>query len=81
MEEQQFEKLTLANKARVVWENGKFLESIISYYNYKINLYSLHHKFVEVYCRRADNEIVKISMASEKDMKKYISRIVISNIF
>lgn len=78
MDEKQFERLSLDNKARIVWENGKFVESINSYYHYRINLYSLHHRFIEVYYHRSDDQIVKISMAGDKDLKKYLSRIVLN---
>lgn len=77
MEEQQFQRLSLDNKAKILWENGKFVESINSYYNYRINLYALHNKFVEVYYHKGEEAIVKITMASERDLKKYLLRIIL----
>ena len=69
-----FDNSSLEDKAKFVWENALFIESIL-HYNQRINLYSLNKEFIEVYYQPFTNDIVRISFATEQDLKKYISAI------
>ncbi|HCW06658.1 MAG TPA: hypothetical protein DGG95_04750 [Cytophagales bacterium] len=63
--------------AERIWNNGCFLIAI-DYYGYKISLYSLGTDFYEIFYNPRTNEIEKISLATEDDLKKYLNRISIS---
>jgi hypothetical protein len=73
-----FENLSLEEKAKIACDEGIYMESI-TYYNATVNLYSWNKVFIEVYYHPATNEIERISIATDQDMNKYISRIDIKD--
>jgi len=73
------ESLQLNDKAELLWEYGHYLDSINDL-GFKINLYSLGHKFVEVFYKISSNDIEKIVVAYDRDLEKYLSKIV-SDVF
>ena len=76
MEEGKFNRLSLDDRAKLLWERGDFVESI-TYYNYSLILYSLNRQFVELFYDRNSQAILWISLANEYDMKKYLNKIEI----
>lgn len=74
MDKIQFENLSLEDKAKLVWEEGTYVETL-EYYNAKINLHSIGSVFIEVYYNVSTNEIEKISIADDVEMKKYLNNI------
>lgn len=69
-----FVVLSLNDRAQILWDQGKYLETI-EYYGYRVNLYALANFFVEVYYSPVTQSIDKIDVAYENDLKKYISMI------
>jgi hypothetical protein len=69
-----FESMPLDLRAQVVWNQATFIESIV-YYNQRVNLYSLKKSFVEVFYDAQKNEISRITLATDQDLKKYIANI------
>jgi hypothetical protein len=76
MDEGSFNRLSLDDRAKLLWEKGKFVESV-TYYNYCLILYSLNREFVELFYDKSSQSILWISFANEYDMKKYLNKIEI----
>lgn len=74
MEEGKFNRLSLCERANLVWRNGKFVDSVI-YNNYCLMLYSVNRQFIELYIDLQENNIVWISLANEFDLAKYLAGI------
>lgn len=74
MDPARFNRLTLTERAHVVWEKGQFVDSVL-YKNYCLMLYSVNREFVELCLDLHSQSIVWISLASEYDLAKYLSRI------
>lgn len=74
MEEAKFNRLSIAERASLVWQRGQFADSIICN-NYCLMLYSLNRQFVELYFDLKTQSIVCISLANEHDLAKYLEDI------
>lgn len=74
-----FNYLTLRDKALIVDEFADLLTSI-EYYDDRIHLYSLNVHFLEVYQNIDTQQIYRISIASYKELDKYLSRIIIGSL-
>jgi hypothetical protein len=72
-----FDNLSREEKAYLLKENGVLIDSIKTF-EANILLYSLNKEFVEVCCEPATNTILRIKIASEKDLSKYLHRITLS---
>lgn len=79
MKAARFNELTLVDKAWLVSEFGDLLVSI-EYYDYRIFLFSLNSHFIEMFQNIDSRQIEKISVASYKDLDKYLSRILIGSL-
>ena len=79
MKAARFNELTLVDKAWLVSEFGDLLVSI-EYYDYRIFLFSLNAHFIEMFQNIDSRQIEKISVASYKDLDKYLSRILIGSL-
>jgi hypothetical protein len=77
MEEGKFNRLSLAERADLVWRDGKFADSVLCA-NYCLMLYSLNCQFVEVYVDLHNQSIVSINLANEYDLSKYLEDIHIT---
>ena len=77
MEEGKFNRLSLAERADLVWRDGTFADSLLCN-NYCLMLYSLNRQFVEVYVDLLSQSIVSINLANEYDLSKYLEDIHIS---
>ena len=64
-----YKLLTIGGKADILWQQGTFLQEIIEYGKYRINIYELHKFFVGVYYSVKDNRIEKIEVL-ETDFKQ-----------
>ena len=70
----RFKKLTLNECANLLWKEGKFLTTS-TYYNRKVNLYSMNGHFVEVWYDVAGNLIEKIIPMSKPNLfRKYLEQ-------
>ena len=69
-----FDNSSLEDKAKFVWDNAVFIESL-DYYNCRIDLYALGKQFIEVYHSPNTNNIERITFAADHDLKKYTSGI------
>lgn len=74
MDEAKFNRLTITERADVVWEKGQFVDSAL-YKNYCLMLYSVNRQFVELYLDLHTQSIVWISLANEHDLDKYLTDI------
>lgn len=79
MKAARFNELTLVDKAWLVSEFGDLLVSI-EYYDYRIFLFSLNSHLIEMFQNIDSRQIEKISVASYKDLDKYLSRILIGSL-
>lgn len=79
MKAARFNELTLVDKAWLVSEFGELLVSI-EYYDYRIFLFSLNSHLIEMFQNIDSRQIEKISVASYKDLDKYLSRILIGSL-
>jgi hypothetical protein len=79
----EFEMLSLEQKAKMIWDNGMYLETI-SYYSHLVNIYALNrimnYYYAEVYFDPVENSIVKIQLIDEIDLNKFIVGIDIKDI-
>ena len=74
MNNSNFENLSLNERAELVFKYAKFLTTA-SYYNHRINLYSLKGSFVEVWYDVFNNEVEKIIPMSKPNLfKEYVKR-------
>ena len=76
MEEGKFNRLSLAERSNIVWQNGKFVDSVICN-NYCLMLYSVERQFVELFLDLKTHSIVWISLANDHDLAKYLEDIKI----
>ena len=74
MENGKFDRLSLHERANLVWLRGQFVDSVI-YNNYCLLLYSVNRQFVELYIDLRTHNIVWISLANEYDLAKYLDGI------
>jgi hypothetical protein len=79
MQQVRFNELPLTDKALLIAEFGKYLESI-EFYDYWIHLYSLHSNFIEIYYNINTRQIDKISLVSYNELDKYLNRIIIHGV-
>jgi hypothetical protein len=83
MEKSEFEDLSLNEKARHVWLNGEYLETV-HYEQYLVNIYHFskadNYGFAEVFYNPTADEIEKISLVEKLDLNKFLTRIDISDI-
>lgn len=72
---EDYDKLELNEKAKLLWDKGDFI-SHIEYYNQKICLYTFENFFVEVYYSDDENKIENIKTTTdEKRIKLYLKNI------
>ena len=77
MDEAKFNRLSLAQRADIVWLHGQFADSVLCN-NYCLMLYSFNRQFVEVYVDLVGQSIVSINLANEYDLEKYLDDIHIT---
>lgn len=76
MDEGRFNRLSLGERASIVWQHGKFVDSVICN-NYCLMLYSVNRQFVELFLDLKTHSIVWISLANEFDLAKYLEDVKI----
>jgi len=74
MDEGKFNRLSLAERANIVWCQGTFVDSVMCNH-YCLMLYSVNRQFVELYVDLRTHTIVWISPANEYDLTKYLDGI------
>lgn len=74
MDEAKFNRLSITERAQVVWEKGQFVDSVLCKH-YCLMLYSVNRQFVELYLDLHSQSIVWISLANERDLDKYLNQI------
>lgn len=76
MDEGKFNRLSLAERANIVWRKGKFVDSAICTH-YCLMLYSVDRQFIELTLDLKTHSIVWISLANELDLAKYLDNIIL----
>lgn len=74
-----FNDLPLSMKADLVNDMGIRVLSI-EHYDYRIDLFSIEGVYVEQYENIDMRQIEKITLASHRDLDKYLSRIMITSL-
>lgn len=74
MDEGKFNRLSLGERATIVWKKGKFVDSAICN-SYCLMLYSVDREFVELFLDLKTHSIVWISLANDFDLAKYLEDI------
>ena len=70
----EFEKLTICERANILWKEGKFIAAV-TYDNRKINLYSLNGQFIEMWYDAAGDLIESIIPMSKPELfKEHMSK-------
>jgi len=76
MDAGKFNRLTLTQRADIVWQKGQFVDSVICKH-YCLMLYSVQHQFIELYIDLRSQNIIWISLANEYDLEKFLTQIQI----
>ena len=79
MQTRSFEDLPLALKADLIHGFGRLVLSI-EHYDHRIDLFSLDGIFIEQYENIDTRQIERISVATYRDLDKYLSRIIIGSL-
>ena len=83
MNKDEFEKLSLEEKAYFIWHNGHHLETI-HYACYLVNIYHLNkflnYQFAEVFYNPDHERIDKISLVDKIDLNKFLTEIDITDL-
>lgn len=77
MEAGKFNRLTVEARADIVWQQGKFVDSVMMS-PYCLMLYSIHDQFIELSLDLRSQSIVWISIANEHDLSKYLRDVTIA---
>jgi hypothetical protein len=72
MDEGKFNRLSLADRAYMVREQGMFVHSV-TFKNYCLMLYSINDQFIELSYDIKASSIVWISVANQYDLSKYLA--------
>jgi hypothetical protein len=80
MTKENFNILTLEERCRTLWYEGKYLDSV-KYYRYKATLYSVGSFFVEVLCYQDSSEIERVEVAQDDTLVKFLNRIDIHSLY
>jgi hypothetical protein len=72
-----FNTLPLGEKRKFLWSNGKYVLTT-DFYGSRVKLFSLNTSFIEVYYHPVEKKIMRITQASESDLKKHIQDIQLS---
>jgi hypothetical protein len=74
MTKQEFDNLSKEDQIEYACD-GRHLETVL-YYGYHVLLYSMPDgSFCEVFFHREDNEIVRVVICDDYDLKKFLSQI------
>ena len=71
---EDFHCLDLRQRADLVLKNGQHVLTI-DFYGATIKLYHLRMHFVELYYHPVNRKIMRVSIASQEDLKKHLRRI------
>lgn len=77
MDEGTFNRLSLGERADLLWDKGVFVDSILINH-YLLMLYSVNHQFFELSYDVKAAGIVWITHANEYDLEKYLDHIDIA---
>jgi len=77
--ELDFDKLTLDQRAAIVWSNGTFVDALM-YFDQTISLYSVNTDFVEVWSDPRDHHITRIFRATEDRLSKFLGSVNLSRV-
>jgi hypothetical protein len=72
MDEGKFNRLSLADRADMVREQGTFVHAV-TFKNYCLMLYSINDQFIELSYDRKAGSILWISLANQYDLSKYLA--------
>ena len=69
MQQEQFRKLSLFKRIKLLYVDGEFITSI-RYYRYKINLFLIYGYYVEAFYHPRTDRIEKITIFDAKNSRK-----------
>jgi hypothetical protein len=73
MDIEEFNNLTLTDRAEILWDVSRWMDSRAIYNKYLIELYDMKGTFVEVYIDAHTQRIDNIKAISEEDMlREYV---------
>jgi hypothetical protein len=78
--ELDFDKLTLDQRAAIVWSNGTFVDALM-YFDQTISLYSVNTEFIEVWSDPHDHHITRILKATEDRLSKFLASVNLGKVF
>jgi hypothetical protein len=74
-----FNVLDIRSKSALLYSHGYLVETI-SYFHYRVNLYSFDRMFIEEFYDTETKGITRISVAEDRDLRKYLLQIDISEL-
>lgn len=74
----QFNKLSITDKAILIAEFATFIQSV-EYYDYRVHLYTMNNQYLEVYYNLYNRAVEEIKIADYKDLDKYTLKIQLPN--
>lgn len=72
-----FNSLSLGEKRKFLWEHGRYVLTT-QFYGARVKLFSLDTSFIEVYYHPVEKKVMRISVASDSDLKKHLTGIRVS---
>jgi hypothetical protein len=73
----KFNELPLVDKALLIAEYGKYLESV-QYFDYWVHLYSINSQFIEVMYNCGTRQIDAINQLDYAGVDKYLLRVTLN---
>ena len=74
MKRLSFENLSIREKASLIYAFGEYMLSV-NHGAYAVSLYAMNSIFVEVYLNPETKQIDRITIATSKDLDKFLERI------
>jgi hypothetical protein len=74
-----FNNLTFDEKCEILRRYSRYIGAV-AYYHYTVKLYAWQKFFIEVYYDTEEDEIVRITMASENELNKHLQEISLADI-
>ena len=78
MRANEFQQLSLSERASYLWDHGEFITSI-KYYNYAVSLYVMCGLYIETWYSPQRNEFEKIDILDSKGrFNRYLQEMVLN---
>ncbi|MBT1704512.1 hypothetical protein [Chryseosolibacter indicus] len=74
-----FDKLSFKTKGTILKRYADYV-TVISFFNYKVKLYSWDGFFIEEYYNIEERKVTRISAVTERDLQKYIKKVSLNEL-